>query len=64
MGESLNLTNSQKILDGIIIVDEDYGLPFTADEWRDLEFNGLPITLVFAGINKLNLQGERVGFIC
>lgn len=36
----------------------------TPDKWRDIEFNGLSITLTLVGVNKLNLRGERVGFIC
>ncbi|MDX5630940.1 MULTISPECIES: Imm50 family immunity protein [unclassified Brenneria] len=36
----------------------------TPDKWRNVEFNGLSITLILVGISKLNLQGDRVGFIC
>lgn len=34
------------------------------NKWRKKEFNALSITLILVGINKLNLQGERVGFLC
>lgn len=34
------------------------------DKWKNIEFNGLSITLTLVGINKLNIRGERVGFIC
>ncbi len=36
----------------------------TPDKWRNIEFNGLSITLILVGINNLNLRGERMGFIC
>lgn len=33
-------------------------------KWREKEFNALSLTLILIEINKLNLQGERVGFLC
>ncbi|WP_312045791.1 Imm50 family immunity protein [Erwinia sp.] len=34
------------------------------DKWKKKEFNGLSITLILVGVNRLDLQGNRVGFIC
>ena len=36
----------------------------TPEKWSGLEFNGLSITLILVGINKLSLQGGRVGLTC
>ncbi|QGU86899.1 Imm50 family immunity protein [Erwinia sorbitola] len=36
----------------------------TPEKWREVAFNSLSITLILVGVNKLNVQGERLGFIC
>lgn len=34
------------------------------DKWRNIEFNGLSISLIIIGIIQFDLRGERVGFTC